>query len=140
MTEQEIRDLGQQWIYRLGLQNWKIEFPFGNELREYWKDQGDMRDSHAGCWRAKHYNEAKVYVNADEYEGWSAEEAVGHIVHELVHVLMRDVEYVLDMIEDSMPKDTMSIVDQVYIHHVEGAVDNIARLFIKAWADEDAPY
>jgi hypothetical protein len=140
VNQQGIEDLGRIWIQRLGLQNWDIQFIWGDELYKYWADVGLRDDLHASCWRAKSYDEAKIYVNPDEFEKWTDRDAAVNIVHELLHLVLRDVEFVIDHIEGFLHRDVDRAVSETFHHHVEGAIERLANRFVDLAEIEDGRY
>jgi hypothetical protein len=139
LTEQELNDLVAEWQDRLGLQNWDIRVVWGDEAAEFWSDVADKEDKHACCWRAKSYDRAKIYFNP-EHEKWEQREAAVNVVHELLHCVLRDIEFVIDQFDGLLLRDVDRVITDTFQHHVEGAVERLANRFVDLMAVEDAPY
>jgi hypothetical protein len=85
------------------------------------------------------YNEAKLFVCTDFHE-WSDEKTNQVIVHELLHLPTRDVEYILTAIEDMLHRDVDKVISETHRHHVEGAIDFLAYRFVEiGGVVEDVP-
>jgi hypothetical protein len=137
LKSQDIEDIGRIWIQRLGLQNWDIRFVWGEELAEYWADGGPS--AHASTWRSKSYDQARIYVNPKDFESWTDHEARVNIVHELLHLVLRDTEFVLDHIEGLLHRDVDRVISETFQHHLEGAVERLARTLVNLAGAEDEP-
>ena len=136
MKEQEIVDLVGTWQHRLGLDQWEIKVPFGEDLEKYWADN-DNPNAHASVERSKVYDSAKIYFNPRDYAGWTEQDATIHVVHELVHVLFRDVEWTVDQIVGQVPRDAEDFMGETFQHHLEGCIDRLARRFVNLARVED---
>lgn len=52
-------------------------------------------------------------------------------VHELLHCLLRDVEYVGDLLEGHLHRDVEQLVQRSHMHHVEQVVDRLAYRLVE---------
>lgn len=128
MNQKTIDDLVEWWKPRLGLTHWDISVVWGTELADYWQDA--PANAHASIWRSKAYDEAKLYVNPKDYKDWSMKDANRHIVHELLHLIMREVEFVGDQADGYLNKEVAEMFDISFHHAIEGAVDRLAMRFV----------
>lgn len=108
------------WIKRLGLQRWNIEVKWDDP--DHFKSDIDK----AYIWRARDYEDARLYFNPNTSESWSMRTLHCTVVHELLHLVTRDVEFVLDQVEDQLHRDVETVVAETFKHHLEGAIDQIA--------------
>lgn len=127
-TQSSIENIARYWIDNLGLQTWDIRLVWGEELDDWYS--GGF-DSHASCWRSRDYEQGRLYVNPKEYECWTDREAHLHICHELLHMVTKEVEYVIDHIEGKLSKEADGLVTKAHQHHVEGVVDKLAYRFVE---------
>jgi hypothetical protein len=130
MTRAELEAIVAWWRPRLGLERWS--------LRVCWP--GDPTDpdpitfddhQNAGTWRARDYDEARVYFNPDEISGWNHRRANQLAVHELLHLVTREVEWVLDLIDGQLHRDVDDMVGRSHRHAVEGAIDRLAYRLVE---------
>lgn len=88
---------------------------------------GELSDSRAGVWLADDYNRAKLYVNVPE----SMNDLRQSLVHELVHLHMRDWMRSAEALEGQLRPSAWEIAHTRIDHEMEQAVDAIAM----AWAE-----
>lgn len=120
LSTPDIEFIVAQWIPRLGLQSW--------DIRVLWDDPDHFKspDNNAYIWRARDYEQAKLYVNPNTFHEWPNKMAHQIIVHELLHLVTQHVEFVIDQIEDFLHRDVDTVISEVFKHHLEGAIDKIA--------------
>lgn len=131
MTRKQLEQIVAEWIPRLGLAHWDIVV--------VWPEAGDADDpfqaedhsAHASTWRARDYDSAKIFFNDRERESWSVAEAHRHAVHELLHLVTREVEFVLDLLDGHLHRDVDDLVARSHRHAVEGAIDRLAYRFVE---------
>lgn len=132
MTRAELERIVRTWQRRLGLERWRVEL-VTDEAR--WFRTGHD-DEHASTWRSNSYDQARLYVNPDEWRDWSPHDAHEHVVHELVHLLHRDLEHVLDHVEPLLHADAYKVAESALEHALEQTVDRIARRLVELAGDE----
>lgn len=126
MTRNQLEAIVAEWIPRLGLERWEIKIAW-----EGWEDEAEHRDAHAFVWRARDYDQARLYLNPTDSKKWSLVEAHVIIVHELLHLATREVEFVLDMVDGYLHRDVDQAVARAHRHAVEGVVDRLAYRLVE---------
>jgi hypothetical protein len=111
------------WRPRLGLQHWQLTVEWPAERDD---DDPDAERPKASTWRARDYDEARVSFDPHRVGDWDRREANVLAVHELLHLPTREVEYVLDLIDSHLHRDSQELVERAHRHAVEGAVDRLA--------------
>lgn len=124
MSREELERLVRVWIVRLGLDRWQIRIIW--DASEF---QGE--EPHARTWRARDYDEARIYLNPTTSAEWSRDEAERHIVHELLHLVTREAEFVLDLLEGRFSSSEAELVERVHSHAIEGIVDRLAAILVE---------
>lgn len=133
MTHAELDALLRKWQRRLGLDAWRIELVI-DPLR--WAEQRDP-DSGADAfvWRSNDYDSARVYLNPDDVAEWDARTAADMVVHELVHLALRDLEHVVDLVAPLVSRDVYGVVRSAAQHELEATVDRLARQLVSLEAE-----
>lgn len=126
MTREQIAEIVDTWVPRLGLEHWEITVHW--EPHPLDADDPPSFDTHDKAWvhRARDYDEARMYFNEKAMEYWTARDAHATVVHELLHLVTRDVEFVLDMLDEMLHRDVDTLVMRAHRHAVEGAIDRLA--------------
>jgi hypothetical protein len=114
------------WIPMLGLSHWEINIDWEPD-----DDEFDSPHKQAYTWRARDYDTARVCFNPTEFPKWSREKAHQVVVHELLHLVTRDVEFILDNLEGMLHRDVDKLIDQTFHHHLEGAIDRLAYRIVE---------
>ncbi len=131
MTRGEIESIVAEWVPRLGLAHWDITVVWPQAADSDDPFQAEDHTAHASTWRSRDYDVAKVYFNDVEREKWSVLEAHRHAVHELLHLVTRDVEFILDMLDGHVHRDVDEMIGRSHRHAVEGAIDRLAYRFVE---------
>lgn len=136
MTFDELDLLLRTWQRRLGLDLWRIELVV-DRLR--WAEQVRSRGEgfDATVWRSSDYDTARVYLDPAAAEGWSPTEAADYIVHELVHLALRELDVVADLVEPLVSRDAFDLLHASYLHALESTVDRLARQLVALDAELD---
>lgn len=115
MTRKQLERIVRTWQKRLGLETWDLYI----DLDEPCPDHAD-----ATMTRSNQYERATLRFDK-EWSGWSR--AFGNIVvaHELIHLLLRDVEEIWKEAE------TQDVLDRVFDREVEKLVDKLAYRFVE---------
>lgn len=85
-------------------------------------------DAAAAVWRSDCYNDADLFLNGDKIG--SREDLRYFIVHELVHLMLRDYDSAIDAAENHLNPASWDIINKWSYREMERAVDFIAR----AWS------
>lgn len=128
MTPAELDEVVRWWIPRLGLGAWAIEVIVDAER---WLEQAPTPDAHAFVWRSNDYDTARVYLNPHESPDWTPLDAHEHVTHELVHLLLRDLEQALSLGDGQLHRDVADVIEKAHRHALEGAVDRIAHRLVE---------
>lgn len=128
MTKQQIEKIVAWWIPKLGLQSWQIDV-----LWEFHPSDTHMSfdDEHATTWRSRDYEEARIYFNPALIESWDASQANRTAVHELLHLLAHDIEFVIDLLEDMLHRDLDTVITRAHRHAVERSIDRLSYRLVE---------
>lgn len=130
----ELRELFATWQQRLGLQAWTIQLKLVETLPGAYMEI-EMSD---------HYTQALVRIDRgdtgdtptrfgepiDQPRALTIEQRV---VHELLHLCLRDVAHAADLVRPEVSESTTRIWDAAYRHAEETCVDNLAQALLAAW-------
>jgi hypothetical protein len=120
MTRARLEKIVRRWQRDLGLETWEITIEWDEPAKE---------DCVAAVWRARDYDRATLYM-AKEWQTWTEREAHLNVTHELMHLVTREVEHVLDLVDGQIHRDAYEILRQSHRHYVEQAVDRLACRFV----------
>jgi hypothetical protein len=126
VTRSEMERIVRWWQPRLGLTHWKLDI----EWAPLTEDE-DEKPPHASMWRARDYEEGRLTLDERQTVDWDRCRANTVVVHELLHLVTRETEYVLDLIDSHLHRDSQELVERAHRHAVEGAVDRIAYRFVE---------
>lgn len=125
MTRFQLEQIVAWWIPRLGLQAWNVTVMDDDD----WIDGGPH--GHAYTWRANDYDDARLFFNPEDYPTWSRVDTHRVAVHELLHLVTREIEFVLSAVEPHLAGAAYDVVQAGHRHAVEGAVDRLAYRFVE---------
>lgn len=135
VTSISIEKWAETWIKRLGLETWDIRLMWPEDADyKSWLEVDDIsfsEDQHAAVHRSRDYDSARMYFNPDYFHRWSPKQAEVAVVHELLHLVTRDIEHVLDMVDGMLLRDVEELVSRAHVHAVEGAVDRLAYRLVE---------
>jgi hypothetical protein len=109
------------WQARLGLDSWDITVDFDTCCSEA---------CHATVKRSDTYDRATMLLDV-EWESWDGVFAARTVVHELLHLLTRDIDEVYKSLESHLHRDVYDVVDSRYQHEIEGLVDRLSYRFVE---------
>jgi hypothetical protein len=121
MTRDAIEGLVRAWAPRLGLSHWEIEIAWDETL---------LPSEMANVVTESAYDGAFVTFNTDLVENRDAEYVEATVVHELVHIVMRDLDATLPPVLDLVPKGAAALARARYEHEIEGVVDRMAGVLV----------
>lgn len=124
MTRRQLEQIVAWWTPRLGLSTWDLTV----EPDDEW-DEEDTGNAYA--LRSNDYEKARLYFHPQRYPAWTRVETHRFVVHELLHLLTRDVEFVLNLLEPLVAGDRYELIKSAHGHHVEGAIDRLAYRFVE---------
>ncbi len=125
MTRGQIEKLLRRWQIKLGLSGWNIKIDFNKPA---------SGDDDITVWRSTSYDEADICLEPG-WDKWEKDQGIGftelNIVHELVHIVLRDLEIAhMDLI-DELSSQAQHLANDRFKHELEGVVDRIARILIR---------
>jgi hypothetical protein len=126
LTHEDAAQVLEIWKARLCLDHWQIEFKEG-DLPE---DETWSEHRQAFIWRSRDYNTATLHLNPNFTE-WNRRKLNLNIVHELLHLVTREVEFILDQLETLLHRDVDRVIGDGHRHAVEGAVDFLSYRFVE---------
>ncbi len=94
-------------------------------------DDPDDDQYHATIRSAEDYLHATLWVRADFYGEAEASEVDVTIVHELVHLLMRELRRTMDLIVTHVHRDTYTVLDARFRTEEERLVERVARIIAR---------
>ena len=121
MSKRELETIVREWQERLGLATWDISVDWGVMEEE---------EGRASVWRSRDYDEARIRFNR-EFRKLDTLGAHRLVVHELLHLLSRDVEHILDLLEDQLHRDVGVVARRSHEHAVEQMVERLAYRFVE---------
>jgi hypothetical protein len=124
VTEKRLRRLFADWQGRLGLASWEVVLDFEEPCSEV---------AHAVASRPDDYDRATIRFDKD-WKKWSEAFSGRIVVHELLHLLTRDIDRVVADLEGELHKDAYTQVDRRYSHEIEGLVDRLAVRLVELLA------
>lgn len=84
---------------------------------------GHLDDSDAAAWRSESYNRAKLYFDGPDDD---MEHLRQNVVHELVHLILRDLDRVIESLKDHINPAAWHLIDDRFDHEREQAVEALA--------------
>ena len=119
MTARQAGRLLAYWKRRLGLSHWNIRLELDAEF------DPDTTDAHVRWdWS---YDNATVRL-APRVRGYAPEKAESVIVHELLHLVLRDLEVAVSEAGVQLPKKARRHFRDRWHHESEGVVERLAVL------------
>ena len=121
MTEKQRNDMVRKWKRNLQLDHWLIEID---------PDPPENPDALASVRPAESYDRATLRF-APEWPEWPPAFAERVIVHELLHIVFRDLVEAEQSIYDSLSHDARVLYSRRLDHEVEGVIDRLAERFVE---------
>lgn len=121
MTEKQRNSLIVQWKKRLGLDHWLIEIS---------EETPENPDALASVSPAESYDRATIRF-APEWPEWPQQFAERVIVHELLHIVFRDLVEAEQSIYDALSHDARVLYSRRLEHELEGVIDRLAERYVE---------
>ena len=124
LTTTELAERIEAWQQRLaplGIAHFRIDAVVTTD------DVPGKPFSHAGVTVATDYDNCTFYFNCDYVDGASAKDLDETILHEWVHVAMRDLNNATNLAREWLPDATWTTFDENLDHHKETLTDRVAR-------------
>lgn len=119
-TRQDIETYVARWLPLLRLTHWAVTLDWGTPA-----DDGDDASIHP----TESYDLARMRLSSD-FAKWTPTYAEGVVVHELLHLVTRDLEHAADLTHGLLPKAARELAEAHFTHEVEGVVDRIAAVLV----------
>lgn len=121
MTRRRLARLIVVWQTRLGLERWKLETKWDEPCGE---------DFTAVIEKSPFYDTATLRLEAG-WQKWSPEFAEVTVVHELLHLLHRDVDEAFRDLEGQLHRDAWLLSERRYKQAMEGFIDRTASRLVE---------
>jgi len=131
VTRAQLEAIVAWWRPRLGLERWALEVRWDRD-----PDEPSFTDTqNAFIWRARDYEEARLYFNPAKHGDWDRERANQIAVHELLHLVCREAEWILDLLDEQLHRDVDTMISRSHHHALEGAIDRVACRLVELVAE-----
>lgn len=136
LTPEEIAERVEAWKKRLdllGISHWRLD-------EVILVDDGEMpggarADAAAAVFIPDRYDRCRFYFNNAYLDDASSADIDQSIVHEWLHVAMRDFDQALGVVEGWMPDQTYSDWEDRVNHEREGLVDRLAWQIVAGFSN-----
>lgn len=128
-TEEELERYVRTWQRRLGLDEWRIEINLDGDVPEHNDEKAE-----ASAIRSQVFDDAEVRFHPD-WRMWSPYKLETVVVHELLHLVIRDLELIVDDVDGLLHRDVHDVIREGYRRHVEQAVDRLAHRLVRLVED-----
>jgi hypothetical protein len=125
-SRDDIEYIVKMWLARLYLTHWTIVFVWDKPLT---KDD-PAGEALAEIDRYEEYDYAFARFGAD-FATWTREDANKTIVHELLHLSTRDLEWAADAVEKVLHPDAYKLHAARMKHETEAHVDRMATILVE---------
>lgn len=122
MTARELERILRRWQRRLGLERWELDV---HTTADQW-DEGEGGSADAHVAHSPDYLSADVWFNPGTFPSWDDRRAVGVVVHELLHLKLRDLEHAADGLKPQVHRDAWAVFDHLRDRVLERTVDELA--------------
>lgn len=134
MKKKWVERVVARWVKLLKLEAWELQviWPDKDGVYKEWpeNEEGfpkfDDKQAYAAVWQAKDYDNARIYVNTDKWASTGNRVLEATIIHELLHIVTREAEFVLHMIDGMLQREVDEMVGRAHEHALEGIVDRLA--------------
>ena len=120
MTREQIETYFETWLPRLRLTHWDI---FIN-----WDEPPPEGESAITTW-AYAYDSA-MFRFAPSYDTWTERYAEATVVHELLHLVARDLDVAIDACHSQLSGRARALAKARTDHEMEGVVDRVATVLV----------
>lgn len=116
------------WQSRLNLTHWTIKVDWATPPeRPDGADEGDMLWADV-VW-GNSSDDATIRFH-ESYLGWDRKQMNETVVHELIHLVNRDLQEGVESAEDVMPTSAFKVFRNRFEHEIEGVIERTAKLFV----------
>ena len=117
MTRQQAERTLELWRRRL-IPEWSVHID--------WDKPPEDDEAYADIWRPDSYHRAHVRIGKPFLDELDDETQVQTLLHELLHLLLRDLARIPDSLIGIVSRDVYTIVQSQWDHHEESVVDRLA--------------
>lgn len=121
MTEKQRNDMVTKWKKNLRLDHWLIEIV---------DEEPDNPDALASVMPAESYDRATIRFSSS-WASWPTAFAERVVVHELLHIVFRDLVEAEQSIYDALSHDARVLYSRRLDHELEGVIDRLAARFVE---------
>jgi hypothetical protein len=124
VTRSQLQRRVERWATKLsplGLAHWEFEVEIVSE------DEMDNDNSEAEVQPSTKYDSANVTFKRSFVESVDVEQLDKAIIHELLHLVFRDFEAIMDLVTQELGVTSKELVEKQIDHEIEGVVERIAR-------------
>jgi hypothetical protein len=112
------------WQQRLQLTHWVVKLD--------WESLLDPAVDRAMITRDNPYDVATLQL-ASTWPSWTNRELTLIVVHELVHLVTRDMEEAAEVVEPLLGESGKTLWSARWTHELEAVVDKFATLIVNGW-------
>ena len=124
MTVKQLGARVRYWSRILRLRHWDFDV-------EIVEGFADSPESYARCHCEDSYDQALLSFKQEWLDEAEYEEIEIAVVHELLHVYMRNFDHTVERIEDQLAPTTAAIWHEQVKHDRENTVDRLSRLIVQ---------
>jgi hypothetical protein len=121
VTKARIEKLIGVWTVRLGLERWKIDVDWSKPCADH---------NVAEIEKSSFYDTGTIRLEPG-WAKWAPDYAEQTVVHELLHLLHRDVDEAFADIEGQLQRDAWTMVERRYKQAMEGFIDRTASRLVE---------
>lgn len=125
LTRADIEHIVTVWRERLYLAHWQIVFVWEKPLEQ----DDPLGEALAEIDRYEEYDYGFLRVGRN-FQTWSREDANKTLVHELMHLATRDLEWAADAVERVLHPDAYKLHAARMKHETEAHVDRLATILV----------
>lgn len=123
MTKRGLEKILTSWQRRLPLDAWTVWIDWTEPARP---------GARASVFIPDDYHRARICI-AEDYTSWDEYEAECTLAHELIHLLLRDLDAVAAQAADMLGVEARTLSRKAWDHAEEGVVDLLACRLVEAW-------
>lgn len=121
MTKRRLETIILTWQKRLGLERWFLVIDW---------ESLPVDERTAEIWHSEDYDLARIWFSP-EWRDWDVDEATLNVIHELLHLLLRDTGFVLKLIQAELDESTFEVIRATHEHFLEQAVERLANRILE---------
>lgn len=123
MTAKQLESRLRYWKRKLGLHDWEFEIQI--------TAHPNGKDGSDACVHTHNHYESAIIELLDEFEDWDKTKTDRVIVHELLHIRMRNLDTAISSVYDYLAPAPCNMHHERVEHETEGYVEWLARLIVE---------